>query len=130
MADILINKIPLPIPRPMMEEVHLGSANPGIDWSGKIPFPEMSDIDLSYPLLGTNWLMYPFHQLNNVATQLKDKTMNLWNEVNIYTSSEKVANLGNEVLAMLLGLGIIFLIGSLIYYTFYGLYLLGKKLIK
>ena len=61
MTDILLTKIPLPIPRPVMEEVHLGSDHPGIDWH--IPVPDMADIDLSFPLVGTNWLLSPFREM-------------------------------------------------------------------
>ena len=60
MTDILPVKIPLPIPRPEMEDLPLGSVNPGIHLD--IPFPEMADIDLSFPLVGTNWML---HNWNN-----------------------------------------------------------------
>lgn len=46
-----------------MEEVHLGSDHAGINWN--IPFPEMADIDLTYPLIGLDWVKYPWTVTTN-----------------------------------------------------------------
>ena len=66
MTDFFIRNVPTPTPRPIMEEMVHGGDNPGIKLD--IPLPEMSDIDLTYPLLGLDWVLYPW-------TYLKGKTM-------------------------------------------------------
>jgi hypothetical protein len=54
LTDFFIKNTPLPLPRPVMEELVPGSDNPGIKLD--IPFPEMADIDLSFPLVGMNYI--------------------------------------------------------------------------
>lgn len=58
MTDFFMRAIPLPIPRPVMEEVHPVLDLPPLKFD--IPIPEMADIDLTYPLLGLDWVMYPW----------------------------------------------------------------------
>ena len=61
MTDFFIKNTPIPLPRPLIEEIIPGGVNPGIKLD--IPFPEMADIDLSFPLVGTNWLLHPFREM-------------------------------------------------------------------
>lgn len=71
MTDFLVTKIPLPIPRPEMEEVH-----PVLEVGEKLnfPLPDINELDLSYPLVGLDWVLYPW-------TLLKGKTLNFINEL-------------------------------------------------
>jgi len=79
MADFLIHAIPLPLPRPIMEEVVHGAKDAGIKFD--IPIPETSDIDLSFPLVGMNWITYPWTLLKEQSSVLKGKIMlNQYNE--------------------------------------------------
>lgn len=75
MTDFFIRNIPTPLPRPIMEETIHGAANPGIRLD--IPMPEMADIDLTYPLLGLDWVTYPW-------TYTKGLFMELLSYTNIY----------------------------------------------
>lgn len=55
MTDFFIKLIPIPLPRPEMEEIIPGAKNAGIKLD--IPFPDMANIDLTFPLVGSNyWL--------------------------------------------------------------------------
>lgn len=92
MTDFFIRNTPTPMPRPMMEETIHGAANPGIKLD--IPFPEMANIDLTYPLIGLDWVTYPW-------TYLKGLTMELWNYTNIYDFSSRAEDVIYSVVAVL-----------------------------
>jgi hypothetical protein len=66
MADLLIKQIPLPLPRPVMEETVLGSDKPGIEWN--IPLPDTAGVDLSFPVVGTQWLLQPWNRMMELFT--------------------------------------------------------------
>lgn len=133
MADFFPLKIPLPIPRPHeIEDVQVDQRI----YKHIQDLPDIfSDSSNSSRLFGTDWLFYPLTVANQQLTLLKDKIMDLLTPLtevytNIYESSERIANLGNEALAMLLGIGIIVVVGSVIYYSLKGLYSLVNKLWK
>lgn len=107
MTDFLIRVIPTPLPRPQMEEIIPGGKINPLD----IPFPEMAEIDLSYPLVGLDWVLYPW-------TVTKGKTMELINQLQTGIGySDNVRDLGFEVLMFLAGMGILFFAGVICYYV-------------
>jgi len=62
MADLLVRHIPLPLPRPVMEETVEGAKNVKMNWLEEIPLPEMPELDLSWPKVGTEWLLQPWYE--------------------------------------------------------------------
>lgn len=62
----VVEHIPLPSPRPTMEEVVHGKEHI-FDWN--IPLPDMAEIDLSYPKVGLDYLLQPWYWLErNLST--------------------------------------------------------------
>lgn len=73
MADFLVNKIPLPIPRP--HEI----ADVAVDPRIYNPVTHLPDI-WSEHLVGTAWLSYPWTWTKETARSALEKAMNFWNE--------------------------------------------------
>lgn len=98
MTDILVRAIPLPIPRPVMEEVHLGSDKPGIDWN--IPMPDMANLDLSFPLVGSNWWLHQWSRFKDMFNLYEGK--HSWYEFQLNSYEEYIL-----VFGVLLAIGIL-----------------------
>lgn len=73
----MIKNTPIPLPRPVMEEIVPGGENPGIKLD--IPIPEMADIDLSYPLIGLDWVVYPWTLTKGLTMELMTRLSDLTN---------------------------------------------------
>lgn len=68
MTDFLVRLIPLPLPRPVMEEVVTGGTLQKLE----IPVPEMAEVDLSFPLVGSNYWLSLQASVLHQWTGLKD----------------------------------------------------------
>jgi len=79
MVDFVIKTVPLPLPRPLLEEVVPGAENANIHWN--IPFPEMADVNLSFPVVGMNWLLQPW---NNFRQGWYEFVFYPWTEVVVF----------------------------------------------
>lgn len=80
MADIIARTVPTPLPRPIMEEVVPGSQNLKLNWD--IPVPSMAEIDLTWPKVGTEWLLQPFQYLRTKGNELMGYLFELKNQLN------------------------------------------------
>jgi hypothetical protein len=119
MADFFIKNTPIPVPRPIMEETITGGKINPLD----IPLPEMADIDLTYPLVGLDWVksitidvvLYPW-------TYTKGKTMELLAQLNSLQSQLNTGYLpdnynygGHDVWPFLIVIASVVIIGYIIY---------------
>jgi hypothetical protein len=119
MTDFLVKGVPLPIPRPEMEEVH-----PVLEVGEKLnfPLPELNDLDLTYPLVGLDWVksitidvvLYPW-------TYTKGKTMELLAQLNSLQSQLNTGYLpdnynygGHDVWPFLMVIASVVIIGYVI----------------
>lgn len=121
MTDFFIKQIPLPLPRPVMEEVVEGSKEAGIKLD--IPFPEAADVDLSYPLLGLDWVLYPWTVIRGFYMNYSDWMVNQLQTGTGYTNPDRWF----DVLAFLIGAGVISVSVISVYYLLKLIFRLIKK---
>lgn len=123
MTDFLVRQIPLPLPRPMLEENIPGASNPGIKLD--IPFPEAADVDLSYPLIGLDWVLYPWTRIKGFYMNYSDWMVSQLQTGTGYTNSDRWF----DVLAFLIGAGVISVSVISVYYLLKLLIFAVKKIL-
>ena len=97
-----------------------------------IPFPEMAEIDLTYPLVGLDWVLYPWTVTKGFIMELYSQLNTLHSQLQTGLTEYVPSDRWFELLGYL-GIGVVAIsLGVLSYYVvselIYGIGYLWKKL--